>query len=91
MLREMDILEDWAAIRKVNLEVFLSEFFFFFGYESCIYFSVFIVLFSNYNCQSVSNKKMRCYNRIFFLKAKGALARRRQESRTLFDLPTFPK
>ena len=28
MLREMDILEDWAAIRKVNLEVFLSEFFF---------------------------------------------------------------
>ena len=61
----MDILEDWAAIRKVNLEVFLSEFFFF-GYESCIYFSVFIVLFSNYNCWSVSNKKMMCYNRIFF-------------------------
>ena len=30
MLREMDILEDWAAIRKVNLEVFLSELFFFF-------------------------------------------------------------
>ena len=57
MLREMDILEDWAAIRKVNLEVFLSELFFFFGYESCIYFSVFIVLFSNYNCQSDSNKK----------------------------------
>ena len=56
MLREMDILEDWAAIRKVNLEVFLSEFFFF-GYESYIYFSVFIVLFSNYNYQSVSNKK----------------------------------
>lgn len=28
-----------------------------FGYESYIYFSVFIVLFSNYNYQSVSNKK----------------------------------
>ena len=39
MLREMDILEDWAAIRKVNLEVFNQKFFFL--YESCIYFVVF--------------------------------------------------
>ena len=67
----MDILEDWAAIRKVNLEVFLSEFFFFFGYESCIYFSVFIVLFSNYNYQSVSNKKNDVLYHIFFLRQKG--------------------
>ena len=74
MLREMDILEDWAAIRKVNLEVFLSDFFFF-GYESCIYFSVFIVLFSNYNCWSVSNKKMMCYNRFFFLKGKRGIGK----------------
>ena len=66
----MDILEDWAAIRKVNLEVFLSEFFFFWIWELYLFFCI-IVLFSNYNCQSVSNKKMRCYNRIFFLRQKG--------------------
>ena len=49
MLREMDILKDWAAIRKVNLKLFLSVSFL----NMRAVFIFLHKLFSNCNCQSV--------------------------------------
>lgn len=71
MLREMDILEDWAAIRKVNLEVFLSEFFFFLDMRAVFIFLYLLFCFPITTASLFPIKKMMCYNRFFFKGKRG--------------------
>lgn len=68
----MDILEDWAAIRKVNLEVFLSELFFFFLDMRAVFIFLYLLFcFPITTASLFPIKKWGAITDFFFLRQKG--------------------